>query len=817
MAPKRPTPLNLTGAGQPPAQAPDGLIDAPEDLDFQPREFRLPESAGPPAAVGEHGVERRAPDLPALAEEARAGRVRQPRPWPFYLAATGASLLWALAPVMFAWGYHRQVIPPTNDPLSLLVLGLLAIGPMAMIWLAAYVTHQGARLAAETRRAQLLADTLLQPAALAARGAGTAVETVRREIVQATAAAANARDQMTALREMLAAESRGLVEATQASGRTAAALSQGLSVEREKMGELANALDSRTAGIADAITRHARMVAEASDLAETQIREAEAALAARAADLAAAAGEAGDAARIAGEDLSRQVARLETAGLGVGDPVRAVEETLTQQRAALVTVAHGLRADQEAFAAAAETHRAQLAESLAEAREGAAEIDASAARGADALRHYIAEAGGRLREIAEQAEQERDALGEAAARALGAVAIAAANERTNLDAQTRGTLEALSAAAETARNAAEAHVQIVRDKIDQLGEAAFSVGQRADAQFESRLTEARGLIEQSARLVDEAGARATTQLASGVAVARETLGDLERLLNALDERIRQLPADAEAGAQQVRSSLAQGMEALIASARQAAEETQSIDAAFQDRVRRNYDMLSEAVRLMGVVAGAASTSAPSPLRAAPPPAVPLAAPPVAGADAPAADDVGLRPRLRLTPTATDEEFKTVFAAAGGRLPAELAAPAAPGAAQPADGWTWKELLSSMDETPAGDENLPNILIGEIDAMGVDTGALLPRPRIDEIAGHFQAGQGAAVQDIVKKAAPAAIRRLARRLLADRRMRAQAERYVGRHHDMIGQALGRGGDIVGIVSSNQGRAFLLLDAALADVS
>jgi len=38
---------------------------------------------------------------------------------------------------------------------------------------------------------------------------------------------------------------------------------------------------------------------EASDLAETQLREAEAALAARAADLAAAAGEAVDASRVA--------------------------------------------------------------------------------------------------------------------------------------------------------------------------------------------------------------------------------------------------------------------------------------------------------------------------------------------------------------------------------------------------------------------------------------------------------------------------------------------------------------------------------------
>jgi hypothetical protein len=806
MGPKRPTPLDLSGVGRPPAARPDGLVDAPQDLDFQPREFRLAESGGALQTAGERGVDARAtPDLPALAEEARAGRVRQPKPWPFYVGATVASLLWALAPIMFAWGYHREVIPPTNDPLSLLVLGLLAIGPMAMIWLAAYVTHQGARLAAETRRAQLLADTLLQPAALAARGAGTAVETVRREIVQATAAAANARDQLTALREVLANESRGLMEATQASGRTAAALSQGLAIERGKMGELAGTLDAQAAGVADAIARHAKMVSEASDLAETQIREAEAALAARAADLAAAAGEASDAARVAGEDLSRQVARLETAGLGVGDQVRTVEETLTQQRAALITVAHGLRADQEAFAASAETHRAQLAEAMVDAREGAGEIDASAARGAEALRHMIAETGGRMRELVEQAGSEQQALGEAVAQSFGAVSQAAAAERTALESQAREAIDSMAAGAERARQAAEEHAVVVRDKIDQLGEAAFAVGQRADAHFETRLGEARGLVEQSARLVDEASARATTQLASGVATARETLGELERLLGELDTRIRQLPADAEAGAQQVRASLARGMDELMTSARKAAEETQGIDAAFQDRVRRNYDMLSEAVRLMGVVAGAASTSAaPMPRPAPSPPLAP--APEVAAASA---DDAGLRPRLKLTPTASDEEFKTVFEAAGGRVAAEPA--------QAAEGWTWKELLSSMDDTPQGEENLPNILIGEIDAMGVDTAALLPRTRVEDIASQIQANQAGAARDSVKRLAPAAIRRLSRRLLSDRRMRAQAERYVGRHQGLVGEALGRGEDIVGLLGSNQGRAFLLLEAALADVA
>jgi hypothetical protein len=46
------------------------------------------------------------------------------------------------------------------------------------------------------------------------------------------------------------------------------------------------------------------------------------------------------------------------------------------------------------------------------------------------------------------------------------------------------------------------------------------------------------------------------------------------------------------------------MDELMGQARRTAEEAQAIDAAFQDRVRRNFEMLSEAVRLMGTAASA---------------------------------------------------------------------------------------------------------------------------------------------------------------------------------------------------------------------
>lgn len=808
--------------------------DPPADTDLQIGAPPQPDDAvkltlssdGAPPSVRNAATGGAASEVSTLNEAADSSG------WRIYAGATAVSVLWALAPVMFAWGYRRDVVPFQNDAFALAVFALLALGPTALVWIAAYVLHQGLRLAAETRRTQSMAENLVRPAALAARGAGAAVESVRLEIEHATAAASEARAELLSLREVLAAESQRLIEAAQGSNRMAGALTADLGAEREKMNAMAGALDAQAAAVTDAISRHARMVAEASDLAETQIREAEAALTARAADLAAAAGEASDAARVAGEDLSRQVARLETAGLGVGDQVRLVEEGLTDQRAALVAAAHGMRADHEAFAAEAESHLAQLNEVILQARSGAGDLSEKAAENAEALQQLIAAAAEQLREMAEGAAQERELLNTAAAQSLGALSQVALRERQTLELQTREAVEQLAASAEQAARAATQQAEAARNRIDQLGEAAFDAGQKADAAFDARLNDARNLIEQSAQLVAEAGEKSTQRLSEGLSAARVTLTELERLLADVDARAAQLPAEAHARAEAVRQSIERGMDDLMASARKAAEETQSIDAAFQDRVRRNYDMLSEAVRLMGVVAGAASSppapratasralpperpaesrtteAAPpprpvAPARIQPEPPAPWPDPAVSRSDA-----AGLRPRLRLTPTASDEEFKTVFEAANGREPAEPSE----------DSWTWKELLSSMDEPPADDGAVAQMLLGEIEAMGIDAGALLPRGRIDEIAAALRNDAFEGGRPVVRRLAPAAVRRLSRRVMSDRAFRAQADRFTRRYQDLVVEALENGGggtSLSSLLASDLGRAFLLIDAATSE--
>jgi hypothetical protein len=327
------------------------------------------------------------------------------------------------------------------------------------------------------------------------------------------------------------------------------------------------------------------------------------------------------------------------------------------------------------------------------------------------------------------------------------------------------------------------------------------------------------------------------------------------MLHEIEARAQRLPDSARAQTEEVRAAVLHGMDELMAAAHRTAEEAQAIDVAFQERVRRNFEMLSEAVRLMGTATAAAPlASPPAQTPAAPPiapalratssrisartspppkPAAPPAAPPdddalaledimepvppAAASGAELADEIGLRPRLKLTPTATDAEFSAVFEAAGG------APKAADAEAEPdtdaSEEWTWKDLLASIDGAEAEGERLQDLLGAELDRLGVEPAKLLPKARIDEIAAAVQTGDADGARQVVKRLAPAAVRRIARRLGGDGGVKRQALTYVRRYQTLIQDAVVRDPEgflMAGMLAEEGGRLFLLLDAASADL-
>jgi hypothetical protein len=534
--------------------------------------------------------------------------------------------------------------------------------------------------------------------------------------------------------------------------------------------------------------------------------------------------------------------------------MRIVEAGLSEQRASLVTVSHAIRADQEDFAAQAESRAAQLAEFMVQATQSASHLGDTATRGGDTLRGLIGEAAAQMQALLDTAASEREALTDETQSALSLLAEtaaakrqsladesrgvlnqlsetvaverealvgeahnaltlltdAAAGERTRLERELREAVDRLTRVGKDAQDAAEGHAIAARDRVDQLNEAAFSAHQKADAVFQARLDEARDLIDTSAQLVEQAGARTAERLEAGAASARTTLSELQALLGELETRAEVLPQKALAQAQEVKAAVDRGMDDLVQSARRTAEETQAIDLAFQDRVKRNYDMLTDAVKLMGVVAGAGGSGA-GPAGPPPTPQAPLRSREVGGD---LAAGLGGRTRLRLTPTATDEEFRSVFETASGRAPV----PERP--VEPDAALGWKDLLSSIEGDDSDAEAQAERLLAEIEAMGIDPAALLPRSRLDDIAAAVQTRDQQGAREIVRRLAPAAIRRLVRRLFSDAALRGQAERYLRRFTGMLDEAAerDRGGLLVAsLLSSDAGRAWLLLDAAAGDLA
>ena len=106
----------------------------------------------------------------------------------------------------------------------------------------------------------------------------------------------------------------------------------------------------------------------------------------------------------------------------------------------------------------------------------------------------------------------------------------------------------------------------------------------------------------------------------------------------------------------------------------------------------------------------------------------------------------------------------------------------------------------------------------IAGLGIDADALLPPGRLDEIAPILQAGDHAGAREIVRRLAPVAMRRLSRSLLATPAMREEAQAFKGRMENRLDEAASadhEGFAVGALLATSDGRAYLLVDAAVGD--
>lgn len=820
----------------------DDILDAPLDAPSPahaagPEAFipvTPPPETAPPAAPPEPKTEAKR-DLAAL-RVSPEGVIRTTGMPAFYFwgAATFISLLWGMGLVAFALGAQANLTAFAYRPFTLAILALFAVFPIGLVFASAFALRNAAALAREARRTAALADALVAPAASAASETGSLVEALRAQVDHAVHAVRLAHADIGELSARLKTETDRLSDAAQIARAATQSVTRALEQEREAMTALGAQLDAQAHGVIEATDRQARMVADASDLAQTQLREAEASLTAVTAQVVGAAADVTGAARAASEDLDRQTVRLETAGSGVSDQIRTVEAGLSEQRAGLVSAALSLRADQEDFAVHIENQRAQLTEALAITRVATVDLGETSARGIDVLRDIVVQAQDHFRSVGDAAENERTAFETRVHATLSNISVMAADARDDLVEETRRSLEQLNVAATEARRAAAEAAQTAQMRVDRLNETIFEASKSADEVFEARFAAARRLIEDSAELIASAGDQTAQKLDDSFAHTRQALAEVHAAMTEIGSSADSLPALAQARIADIRRSVEDGVAATMAAAKKAAEETEAIDAAFQERVKRNYDMLTEAVRLMGVVSGDTPAEAPLDLKM-PAPERPAMRdrdygrafgarrePPV-----PAQPSGAAGARLRLSPLGAETR-----PAANPPQPAQ--APASPQRVQ--DGWSWRELLGGMEnrQAPAAEPSAPEApppppdaefdriddqMIAEVAAMGIDAAAVLGRSRLDETVAAIVAEDNEGARLVVRRVAPAAIRRLSRRLLTDVAMRQQAGDFVQWYDQQVNMALMARdsrtalGELLG---TDAGRAYLLFDAALSDL-
>ena len=771
----------------------------------------------------------------------------------FWGAVTVVSLVPACALAAFILGAQGDIGAFALKPFNLVVVACLALFPVALIFASAFALRNVAALARQSQRTAALADAMLAPAASAATETAALVEALRSQVDHAVRAVRLAHADVTELSNKLKSETDRLQDAAQIARAATQAITRSLEHEREAIGQVSSSLSVQTTGIIETVDRQARMVADASDLAQTQLREAEASLASTASEMMNAASDVSDTARRVSEDLDRQTQRLETAGSGVSDQIRSVEEGLSQQRAGLVSAALSLRADQEDFAVHIENQRAQLTEALSITRVATVDLGETSARGIDVLRDIVLSAQENFSALNGAAENERTAFETRIHATLSNISIMAADARDDLIDETRRSLEQLTVAAADAKRAADLAAQTAQARVDRLNETIFEASKKADEVFDSRFNAARRLIEDSAELINEAGDQTAEKLDQSFAHTRQTINEVNQALNELTQSADQLPLMAQDRLHDIRKAVEDGLAAMTAAAKKATLETEAVDLAFQDRVKRNYEMLNEAVRLMGVISGEAPLSSQATAGAdtfrdrdygrtiatpRPAPQPPQAMPRPVQTSAPAPRQTS-DARLRLSPLGTETRPSP-----GPQPTAQpTVQPARPTAPQKTpDGWSWRDLLNGMEggqqnvaEAPnvrtyeppveaqppfdAEFDSLDAVMINEVNAMGVDAAALLSRGRIEETVSAIMAEDNEGARMVIRRVAPAAIRRLARRLVSDVNLRQQANDFATFYDQQINIALmskDPSRALTEILANDTGRAYLLLDAAISDL-
>jgi hypothetical protein len=756
------------------------------------------------------------------------------------IGSTVVALLWVLGAGLFLM-QNASTFGADGSTL-LFSLVVLLLGP-AFSLLAGFMGESVAKANRQSQNLIAAARKMLEPEQSGEKAVRTTALAVRSEIGRLEGAIGEVADRLKLIEGNVESQTSALSAAGNNARGSADQLVATMENERQR-------LDSLLAAMAELTTQ----AQNSTQLAGQSIDE-------RAAKLALAADSLVDKSTQASDVAAGAVQRLDVAAQRAVDAIQQLDQAAGRGEAALarahdLMVLARLRADEAV---------GSVGDAVTSLHDAAASATETARVVSETIQNESAESRTAGLATVEEIRVATVANAQLVTDALRKEAEAARVAGAETLAALQASAEAVRFAAEEARQQSNQQMTDNQRRLDNVRQTAFEAGKDADAFMQSRITDARALIEQSAGLLDETGTKIQERFGRLAAACADQARAVEDLLDTLDRRLETLPQEANARAIAIEGALSDTLTRLTDAGRKAADETAALDSAFQDRLRDSYSALGEVVQRLGGLSGvlapamAPRPTAPQPVQAqatiAPPPQVvtPTAAPvsaaaatpksvatppapvsaPIAPVPAPSlARSTAAAPTYQqpvtqaplestvppeppqaepIAPKTTPEAQAPIFAAPS-RLKisspvpveddpfAELQIGRAPKPPTEAGGgWSWKQVLSTLDEKGAKAETTRIASVfNELGLESAVTDKILDRLRTMASRSRDQARRG--TRDLL----PEEVRAMRRKLTADPDLRASIVRFVEARRESAAR---------GRLLGNEARVYLVADAAL----
>ncbi len=595
-------------------------------------------------------------------------------------------LLWLGAAGAFLWGYLGL---QSLDSLTQFGFGQLTglaafvLTPALLFIMCGLMAREIARNSANTDRVEDAIHRLADPAAYTEGQVRNLATAVSGEVERINSAMDSALARLAAMEEVINHHAETLEQSAGDAHTRTETLLGGLRKERLRLSEVSESLDDKAALIAAAISDQSKMVAAAAELAASQANDTEQKILASVETLNDASVKISDRGQMVSTKIAERIENLGEMSDTLKERAENLDAAYVKHRKRLNDAGEALRQEQEKIAAARDCHRADLDTMVTTARDGAEALNSATTDGSAAFRDAVEDALSRSRDLAGDIRKESEH---------------AAREHESALARLVASAQEAKSISEAAIAAIEDQAETVANKVQQANEAAYEAANRSDQAFEMRLAEAEKLTAKASRAADDAAESVRRRLEAVLASARAETQTVERQVETMTERLDELPGLARDRAQDAADALRRGLEGLNAAAMAAAEEAQEIDAAFQARIRQNYELLSDFMLRMGSVAGGRRApelglnEVPSPLPRRPRNSDADTASPSADNDAvtPSTDDMH-RPLtgIKSSTEPSNAENSVGFPELDNQN------------SRKDPGWRWKDLLSSMPEDDDG--------------------------------------------------------------------------------------------------------------------